>query len=400
VSEDVFPPGGAGGFSAGSLLAGYRLEERIGRGGMAEVFRAWDERLGRPVALKVLVPELAEDPVFRERFIKESRAAAAVREPHIIPVFEAGEANGVLFITMPMVDGGDARSLVRETGPLLPGRAAEIVSQVASALDAAHEQGLVHRDVKPANMLLDIRPGRPDHVYLSDFGLTKAALDSSGLTASGHFLGTMDYAAPEQISGRPVDGRADQYALGCSAFELLCGEPPFRRDDLAAAVQAHLAGPPPSATSRLPWLPFEVDRVFARVLAKSPADRYDTCQEFADALRQVLGLRPPHGVGAGPVPPVPATDVVSPDRRSITGELTVSRSCNIPAASACRMLRSARHRQPSRARPWQHGQPPELRCPRRPGTQWAEMKNRPRIHCGVSSKSSYSGLSRRSSRRL
>ena len=195
MTEGVFPPHAAGRFSAGSRIARYRLEGLIGRGGMAEVFRAWDERLDRRVALKILGPELAEDPVFRERFIRESRAAA-VQDPHIIPVFEAGEASGVLFIAMPLIDGGDAGSFVRRNGRLPPARAAEIVSQVASALDAAHAKGLVHRDVKPANMLLDVRPGVPDHVYLSDFGLTKALLDSGGLTAAGQFLGTLDYAAP------------------------------------------------------------------------------------------------------------------------------------------------------------------------------------------------------------
>jgi serine/threonine protein kinase len=307
------PPHAAGRFSAGSQMAGYRLEERIGRGGMAQVFRAWDERLDRQVALKILGPELAEDPVFRERFIRESRAAAAVQHPHIIPVFEAGEASSVLFIAMPLIDGGDAGSFVRRNGPLPPGRAEEIVSPVASALDAAHAKGLVHRDVKPANMLLAVRPGLPDHVYLSDFGLTKAPLDSGGLTAAGQFLGTADYAAPEQVSGQPVDGRTDQYALGCSAFELLCGEPPFRREQAAATVHAHPAGPPPLATSQLPGLPSEVDRVFARVLARSPADRYGTCQEFAEALRRALGLRP-YAADAGGTPQERPANPVSPER--------------------------------------------------------------------------------------
>jgi serine/threonine protein kinase len=306
------PPHAAGRFSAGSQLAGYRLEERIGRGGMAQVFRAWDERLDRQVALKILGPELAEDPVFRERFIRESRATAAVQHPHIIPVFEAGEASSVLFIAMPLINGGDAGSFVRRNGPLPPDRVAEIVSQVASALDAAHAKGLVHRDVKPANMLLAVRPGLPDHVYLSDFGLAKAPL-AGGLTVAGQFLGTADYAAPEQVSGQPVDGRTDQYALGCSAFELLCGEPPFRREQMAATVRAHPAGPPPLATSQLPGLPFEVDRVFARVLARSPADRYGTCQEFAEALRRALGLRP-YAADPGGTPQERPANPVSPER--------------------------------------------------------------------------------------
>jgi len=209
-------PGDAGGLpagvTAGSRLAGYLLEEQVGEGGMAAVFRARDERLGRLVALKVLAPALAADAEFRDRFLRESRAAAAVDDPHIIPVFEAGQAGGVLFIAMRYVPGGDVRTLLRREGPLPAGRAAAIISAVASALDAAHAAGLVHRDVKPANMLMDARAGRPDHVYLSDFGLSKAALASS-LTRTGQFLGTLDYVAPEQLEGQQVDGRADQYAL-------------------------------------------------------------------------------------------------------------------------------------------------------------------------------------------
>src|ERR1035441_805345 len=180
------------GFAAGSRVAGYVLEEQIGAGGMAVVFRAQDERLQRQVALKILAPALEPDEAFRQRFIRESRSAAAVDDPHIIPVFEAGEADGVLFIAMRYVPGGDAGTLVRRIGQLPIERAVAIISAVASALDAAHAAGLVHRDVKPANMLVDSRPGRPDHVYLSDFGLTKGALSSAHLTETGHFLGTLD----------------------------------------------------------------------------------------------------------------------------------------------------------------------------------------------------------------
>ena len=230
-------------FRAGSLVAGYRLEERIGQGGMAVVFRAYDRRLDRRVALKILSPSLAADEAFRLRFIRESRAAAAVDDPHIIPVFEAGESDDVLFIAMRYVRGGDVRSLIGRAGPLAPGRVAEIVAQAASALDAAHARGLVHRDVKPANMLLEPSTvvDRPEHVYLSDFGLSKGTLAASGLTATGQFLGTLDYVSPEQIEGRPVDGRADEYALACSAFEMLCGEPPFQREQGVSVMYAHLS---------------------------------------------------------------------------------------------------------------------------------------------------------------
>ena len=280
----------AGTWQSGSRIAGYRLENRIGQGGMAVIFRARDDRLGRLVALKILAPALVADDRFRQRFIAESRAAAAVDDPHIIPVFEAGEAEGVLFIAMRYVPGGDARSLLRRDGPLPPARAAAIVSPVASALDAAHTAGLVHRDVKPSNMLMDVRPGRPDHVYLSDFGLSKAALSSTGLTGTGTFLGTVDYIAPEQIQGKPVDGRADQYALACAAFELLTGQPPFRREEAAAVVYAQLSEPPPALTARRPDLPPDADGVVAKAMAKAPGDRYATCRDFADALRAALGL--------------------------------------------------------------------------------------------------------------
>jgi serine/threonine protein kinase len=287
VSGDV---GFRVGFAAGSRIAGYRLEEEIGRGGMAVVFRARDERLGRLVALKILAPALAADESFRHRFIRESRAAAAVDDPHIVPVFEAGEADGVLFIAMRYVRGGDAGSLVRRGGPLPPGQVATIISPVASALDAAHAEGLLHRDVKPANMLVDVVPGRPGHVYLSDFGLSKTSASSAMLTQAGHFMGTLAYVAPEQIGGQTADGRADQYALACSAFELLTGAPPFSRDDPTALMYAQVSEPPPALTSRRPDLPAAADGVLARALAKAPADRYATCREFADALRGALGL--------------------------------------------------------------------------------------------------------------
>jgi predicted ATPase/class 3 adenylate cyclase len=281
--------GGPGALAAGSRIAGYLLEEEIGAGGMAVVFRAVDERLDRPVALKLLAPGLAADEEFRHRFLRESRAAAAVDDPHIIPVYEAGQVGGVLFLAMRYVSGGDVRGLLRREGPLPAGRVAAIISPVACALDAAHGAGLVHRDVKPGNMLIDARPGRPDHVYLSDFGLAKAGA-ASALTAAGRYLGTAAYMAPEQIQGRAVDGRADQYALGCAAFELLCGGVPFERDQDVAVIYAHLSAPPPSAVSRRPDLPPVVDEVLARALAKAPGDRYASCGEFAGALRQALGL--------------------------------------------------------------------------------------------------------------
>lgn len=306
-------------FAAGSRIAGYRLEERIGQGGMAVVFRARDEQLGRLVALKILAPALAGDAEFQQRFIRESRAAAAIDDPHIVPVFAAGEADGMLFIAMRYVAGGDAQSLLIREGPLPPDRVAAIVSPVAWALDAAHRAGLVHRDVKPSNMLMDVLPGRPDHVYLSDFGLSKAVASTSGMTRAGTVLGTLDYISPEQIAGKPVDGRADQYALACSAFELLAGVPPFRRDEPTAAIYAHVSESPPQLASRRPGLPPAVDGVLSRALAKEPGDRYASCGQFADALRDAFGFQPYRsGPAATPAASRPPTETVWPTTQVAT----------------------------------------------------------------------------------
>src|SRR6204780_2522363 len=279
------------GFLPGSRIAGSRLGEQIGGGGMAVLFRAQDERLERQVALKILSPALAADETFRHRFILESRSAAAVDDPYIIPVFEAGEADGVLFIAMRYVPGGDVDALLKQMGPLPAERTAAIISGVASALDTAHAAGLVHRDVKPTNMLLDTRVGRPDHVYLSDFGLSKGALSSADLTGVDRFMGTLHYCAPEQIQGRRVDARTDEYALACTAFELLSGRPPFSQEEASAVLSAQLKEPPPRRAPRRADLPAAVDDVLLRALAKAPEERYASCGEFADALRMALGLQ-------------------------------------------------------------------------------------------------------------
>jgi DNA-binding beta-propeller fold protein YncE len=312
--SDEFPPAFSE-FPIGSQIAGYRLEEQIGRGGMAVVYRAYDVRLDRNVALKILAPGLAPDEAFRKRFSRESKAAAAVDHPNIIPVFDAGEAGGVLFIAMRFVHGRDVRTLLEAEGPLPAERATDIIAQVASALDAAHARGLVHRDVKPANMLLDTLTGsgRRDHVYLSDFGLSKQSLaqfSQTGLTSHGQFLGTFDYVAPEQVEGRRVDGRADEYALACSAFELLSGTPPFRRDGGLAVMWAKLSEPPPLLSFRRADLPEAIDGVMSRALARDPAERYPNCGEFAAALRDACGLGP---ADDGPPRTMPvATEVAMP----------------------------------------------------------------------------------------
>jgi len=317
LSEYV--PDRPGGYGPGSVLAGYRLESQVGAGGMAVVFRARDERLGRLVALKILSPQLATDSGFRRRFIAESVAAAAVDDPHIIPVYEADEADGVLFIAMRFVQGGDLREVLLREGRLSPAQTAEFISPVASALDAAHAAGLVHRDVKPGNILVDARPGRPDHVYLSDFGVSKGARSSGTLTGTGQFLGTPDYSAPEQIEGGTVDGRTDQYALACVAFQLLTGVLPFQRDTLMAVMMAHMRVPPPSLVSLRDDLPGEVDDVIAKGMAKAPDDRYESCGDFADALREALGLMSYRPAGPQTNPPRPAPKA-STHRATSNGE--------------------------------------------------------------------------------
>ncbi|WP_405719085.1 protein kinase [Streptomyces sp. NBC_01537] len=278
---------------AGRQIAGYRVESEIGRGGMAVVYRAKDLRLGRTVALKVLAPELARNDIFRKRFVHESEVAAAIDHPHIVPIFEAGETEGILYIAMRYVQGRDLRALIDREGPLPLDAAGRIAVQVASALDAAHSHDLVHRDVKPGNILVaeGTDADHPEHVYLTDFGLTKKSLSLTGFTTVGQFVGTLDYVAPEQISGRPVDGRCDVYSLGCVVFELLTATPPFRREDDLALLWAHLYSEPPQVTPLRPELPAAVDEVMARALAKSPEERHDTCLQFVAALRTAWSVR-------------------------------------------------------------------------------------------------------------
>jgi serine/threonine protein kinase len=291
VAEDF--PAGLADPGSPAQIASYQTVEEIGRGGMAVVYRARDVRLGRWVALKVLSEDLARDDAFRRRFIRESRAAATVDHPNIIPIFDAGEAGGVLFIAMRYVGGQDVHHLLNRAGPLPPARATGIVAQVASGLDAAHACGLVHRDVKPANMLLGglAEDGSEDHVYLSDFGISKTSQATTNLTLTGQVLGTLNYLAPEQIEGRTVDGRADAYSLACAAFEMLAGTPPFRRDQSLAVMWAQLSAPPPALTSLRPDLPAAADQVMFRALAKAPEDRYPSCRAFAAALQEACGVR-------------------------------------------------------------------------------------------------------------
>jgi serine/threonine-protein kinase len=303
---------------------------------MAVVYRARDERLRRLVAVKVMAPQWAADADFRHRFTAEARAATTVDHPHVIPVYEAGDADGVLFIAMRLVTGGDLLGVLRREQPLPPARALDLLSPVASALDAAHAAGLVHRDIKPANILLDVRPEEPDHVYLSDFGLSKGALSVISLTQSGQYLGTPYYSAPEQARGDRVDGRADQYALACVAFELLTGRPPFERDQPLTLLLAHLTASPPALTERRPDLPAAADPMMARALAKAPDERYPSCLEFTEALRDALGLPPyqpasPTGTGASGRPGTVVQPTPAPG--TLAGQRTLTISARTPTGS-------------------------------------------------------------------
>jgi YVTN family beta-propeller protein len=273
----------------GSTVAGYRIEALIGRGGMGAVYRAEEEGLGRKVALKVIAPELAQDERFRERFLRESRIAASLDHPHVIPIYQAGEQDGVLYLAMRYVEGTDLGKLLAEEGALEPRRAVEILSQVAEALDAAHEKGLVHRDVKPSNVLIAEAAGR-EHCYLADFGLTKRTGSLSGVSVQGDVVGTLEYVAPEQITGDPLDERADVYSLGCVLYECLTGQSPFPRATDVALLWAHVHEEPTPPSKARPDLPRELDTVLARALAKEPGRRYRSTGELLAATRSALGI--------------------------------------------------------------------------------------------------------------
>ena len=273
----------------GTIFAGHRIEGVAGRGGMGVVYRATHLALDYIVALKVISPELASDERFRERFVRESRAAVSIRHPNVVQVRHAGEEDGLLFVTMDLIDGVDLGRLIRTEGALEPNRAVAIVSQVAAALDAAHDRGLLHRDVKPGNVLIEQRPGG-EHAYLTDFGLTKRIASNTGVTATGAFVGTIDYVAPEQIKGGTLDARTDEYALGCVLFETVVGDPPFAdRGEQVAKLYAHLQDAPPALSEAgPPGTPTALDGVVARALEKDPERRFNTAGALAEAATTVL----------------------------------------------------------------------------------------------------------------
>jgi len=280
----------------GTVIAGCRIDAVAGRGGMGVVYRATELGLGRPVAIKLIAPELAADDGFRARFAREARLTAAIDHPNVIPVYAAGEEDGRLYLTMRYVAGTDLAARLAAGGPLEPGRASEIVGQVAAALDAAHATGLVHRDVKPANVLI----GGSGHVYLSDFGIVRAPAAEGRLTDSGEWIGTVDFMAPEQLQGERTDARTDVYGLGGVLYAALTGEVPFPRETAPATMLAHMTEAPPRPSSRA-GVPVALDEVVARAMAKDPAARYGSAGELARATRGAVA-----GGAARPEPPVAA----------------------------------------------------------------------------------------------
>ena len=365
----------------GDEFAGYRVRSVLGRGGMSVVYQAENLRLSSVIALKVLAPELAADDVFRARFLEESRIAASLNHPNVIPIYDMGSQDDLLYIAMRYVSGTDMRQMIKKRGRILPANALFLVGQAARALDAAHRKGLVHRDVKPGNLLIERGSDEadPDHVYLADFGITKHAMSRSGLTSTGQFLGTIDYVAPEQIRGTSVTGQADQYSLGCVLYECLTGRVPFEKDLDAAIIWAHVEETPTMPTILRPELPPEVDEVFGRVLAKRPSERYGSCREFVEAARVALGIFGPGtesslafgAMPAGP-PALGGQAGAPPDRFSWSsmasqapaarsGRARVSPPPAVRPASGVRPTRSSPLRpdrlHPARLRPARYGQP-------------------------------------------
>ncbi|MDX6581674.1 MAG: hypothetical protein QOI10_858 [Solirubrobacterales bacterium] len=321
----------------GSVFAGHRIEGLAGRGGMGVVYKATHIALDHVVALKVISPALAQDERFRRRFGEESRIAVSIRHPNVVAIHHAGEENGLLFVTMDLIDGTDLRGLLHVHGRMEPGHAARVIAEVASALDAAHARGLVHRDIKPGNILVE-GEGDDERVYLTDFGLARLVEASTGVTATGAFVGTLDYVAPEQIRGERVDARADVYALGCVLFELLTGNAPFAaRDDKVAKMYAHLQEEPPRVSMLRPELPRELDLIVGRALDKDPAQRYPSAGDFARAVSAAVSGQPTveaeRSVAVGAAAPGPPEATTSAERNlaAIAEEEAASEPMTVPA---------------------------------------------------------------------
>jgi serine/threonine protein kinase len=288
--------------SEGVEFAGYRIERRLGRGGMGILYLAIEPGLERRVALKLIAPEAAADEVFRRRFAEESKIAASIEHPNVVPIYAAGEEGGVPYIAMRYVAGSDLARRVAREGRMEPTEAAALIAQVGNGLDAIHAAGLIHRDVKPANVLLSGDEGA-EHAYITDFGVARNVATNSGITQTGRFVGTLDYAAPEQISGGEVDARADVYALGCLLFKLLTGEVPYPKDGEAARLYAHLNDPPPAPSLHATRVSMALDDVVIRAMSKSPEDRYPSAGDLGRAAVAAISGEsvtvPEHTVATG-----------------------------------------------------------------------------------------------------
>jgi serine/threonine protein kinase len=304
----------AGQLERGSVIGGYRVDELISRGGMGIVYRVANVALNRIYALKVLAPELAEDLEYRERFIREMRIAASIKHPNVVGVHYAGEEDGLLFFVMDFVAGVDLREMLSTGGAIEPSRAVELLAQLAAALDAAHGRGMVHRDVKPANVLVTVRDGA-EHAYLTDFGVAKRFDTVTGLTAQGAVVGTVDYMAPEQITGEHTDARTDVYALGCVFFQMLTARVPYERENSVARLFAHVHDPPPTLVGELMERYPTFGAVIDKALAKEPEDRYFSAGDFArDAAAALHGTRyagPATVVAIGEARPAGVDEVLS-----------------------------------------------------------------------------------------
>ncbi len=330
--------------SPGTEFAGHRIEGIAGRGGFGVVYRARHLALDHIVALKLISSGRAGDEAFRERFKSESRIAVSIRHPNVVAVHNAGEEDGLLFVTMDFIEGVDLRGLLNREGRLTPEEAVDVITPVASALDAAHAKGLVHRDIKPGNILIDERGGGR-HVFLTDFGLSKQMDATSGLTASGAFVGTLDYSAPEQIRGQRLDARTDVYALACVTFELLTGDTPFaEQEEQVAKLYAHLQEPAPQLAALMPGAPRELSDAIERAMAKDPADRHPSAGDFARAAAAAVqgreSLVPERSVGVGAAALTQTLETVTPDEpvETVEAETLVTRESDVPAAPANRGL--------------------------------------------------------------
>ena len=360
----------------GSTFGAYKIEGLIGRGGMGVVYEATQLSLSRKVAVKVLSFTLADDSSFRERFRREQRVMAAFEHPNVCPIYEAGEVDGRLYLVMRLVRGPTLKDLI-VAQELDPGRTAQIIAQTADALDTAHEAGLIHRDIKPQNVLIDER----DHAYLADFGLAVTSSEI-GITQTGQFVGTIDYVSPEQIRGEPATAMADVYALGCVLYEALTGEVPYPRDSDAAVLYAHLSDPPPVPSRQQPSLSPAFDAIVARALAKDPHARYPTAGSLADAVLAAAEGAPPPPVPASPAPELGIAAAVEapaprPRPHRCTSRGPATRRWN-PVGPRC-TPRRRRHPRPRRS--------PEPRRRRRRSPTSPRSRRAGRSRCGSASTS-------------